>query len=198
LSAICLFHVSDRETNISGEYDIGVSGMEFLYYEYRQGVATKNGFYMGRGNISDFSSSYTAFQWSSVVQNSISSFRISLSSPSSSLLYRRCVGNESSVKPIVLTAEPDRTPSQIPTPGETQPSGAPKSERGVNLTLLLAIGIPAVMLAAVAIVLVVRCVSKQQEVRNILTEQLDLLSGSGSAEREGQRTLQLADDREKF
>jgi hypothetical protein len=161
----CLFHVSDNVTHVAGDYNTGANRAA-LSYEYFRWPGTTSGSYVGRGSISDVSTYCTAFCWHSEDEWQ-ALISISLSSPLSSLPYRQCSGGKTSLDPIILNAEPAKTPRvsrtksatrsasrRIPTRARTASSipAATVSQEGAaagRVRLGLEIGLP---VAAVAIV----------------------------------------------
>jgi hypothetical protein len=108
---ICLFHVSDSVTNISGAYDAGPNS-NFLEYAY-SGSPLRTGNYTGNGVISDSSKSVTTFRWLSGQSNVSTSFSIRLSSPFSLLPYREGQGSITAAGPVIVMG---RVPDPAPIP----------------------------------------------------------------------------------
>lgn len=109
--SICLLHVSDNITTISGDFDIQTDH-DFLDCEY-SGSQSQSHSYTGIDTISNSSNHFTSFHWSSDECVYSTSVSIELSSPLSSLPYRGCSGYGTSRDPIILMASlPIRTRSR--------------------------------------------------------------------------------------
>jgi hypothetical protein len=97
---ICLLHVSDAVTEVSGYYETQ-EDVDRLYYQYSGSTATGQ-FYTGTGTVSGSSSYLTFFRWSSDDDGLSRSFGVQLSSPLSSFPYRVAVVSGTSAAPILL------------------------------------------------------------------------------------------------
>jgi hypothetical protein len=102
---ICLFHVSDNVTNVAGVYDTEFE-FDYLYYQYSGSNSTVE-FYTGSGSFSSSSRYFTVFYWSSDEYTPSTSFDVRLSSPLSSLPYRRGHGSGRSAFPILMEYQED-------------------------------------------------------------------------------------------
>jgi hypothetical protein len=165
---ICLFHVSDNMTAISGDYDTEL-GRDALYYEYSgfsSSSTARSDYYIGSGTFSTSANYFSAFRWHSNPSYLSTSFSVQLSSPSSTLPSRVCSGVGTSLDPIIMTSESesesesrsesesDRARTAIDGPdGSSQfVDGDNDGERGSAVPLVLSICLPTAALAIIGVV----------------------------------------------
>jgi hypothetical protein len=205
LQDICLVHVSDAVTEITGYYE---TDKDFDFLDYAGGT------YTGTGTIELQADYFAAFHWHSNPVYLSSSVAVYLNSQSS-LPYRHCNGSGSSLRPIILRDEPARTASRIPPTDSaalTRESSKEYASSGTGgaadqndildkrLMLGLLIGVPVVLAAMVAmIVVLVRAAVRR---RSGYLAELDMSmaledDSDRMASLELQEAMQLNRDRER-
>jgi K+-transporting ATPase c subunit len=181
---VCLFHVSDALTTVTGSYNIGES-FDRLYYQH-SGLQSTTQSYTGSGTISDMSEYLTVFYWHSEADTAAKSITVHLSSSLLSLPRRRCEGSGTGPDPIILYD------------GNSDASGKPPSA-GTWLPVAADCLAGAIVLVTAA-VLSRRCMAlRQVDPRKGVKGPLDLEDQSGSGrDYEHQAALRFSRDRERF
>jgi hypothetical protein len=165
---ICLFHFSDRVTNVTGEYDTE-EGFDFLNYRYWDSTnSSREKYYTGKGTFTDSSQYLTAYHWHSNAKSKSGSFSVELISRGSTLPgYRSGDSPGSSDGPVLMdallpearrTPVPTRSRYQVPTPAPLRRRAAQaqqeeEDEDSVGFGGLAGIGLG--FLAGVCITLIV-------------------------------------------
>jgi hypothetical protein len=106
--SICMFHVSDIVTHVSGVFDTEL-GFDYLYHQYSGSTLARQG-YSGIGSFAEDSVGLTAFQWSSDDDGLSNSFAVEFDSPLSSLPRRLGHGSGDSAEPILVSSDAQNPP----------------------------------------------------------------------------------------
>jgi hypothetical protein len=133
---ICLLHISDNVTVVTGNYNIE-TGFDYLYYQY----SSVSNYYTGAGSIAATSNYFTSFCWSSDATGPSKSISIQLASALSTLPYRRSIGSQTSFSPILLS---DEATSGSPSPSHAGGEGAVMSGAaiaGIAISCVVGVGL---------------------------------------------------------
>jgi hypothetical protein len=149
LQDICLLHISDNVTVVTGSYNIE-NGFDSLRYE----CSSASNHYTGTGIIAANSNYFTLFCWNSDATNPTKSISIQLASMLSTLPYRRSIARQSSFSPILLG---DEMTSGSPSPGDAGGEGGVLSGAaiaGIAVSCVVGVG-----LMATGCVVIAKCAS---------------------------------------
>jgi hypothetical protein len=138
---VCLFHIADGLTRISGSYDTEAS-FDRLFYQYSGSSSTAQS-YTGKGTIADFAQNFAVFRWFSDAGTLSSSFAITLTAQTLTLPYRRAVGFGTAPDPFLIT---DAMPPRSGTSSE-KPS-AEGEQKGLSGGAVAGIVIGAIVIIA--------------------------------------------------